>query len=53
VAASSGPIPKAPGFAGGYLQIVIANAAKQSISPRKERMDCFAPLAMTVWLFEI
>ena len=26
---------------------VIASAAKQSISPRKERMDCFAPLAMT------
>jgi len=27
---------------------VIASAAKQSISPRKERMDCFAALAMTV-----
>ncbi len=27
---------------------VIASAAKQSILPRKERMDCFAPLAMTV-----
>ena len=26
---------------------VIASAAKQSISPRKERMDCFASLAMT------
>ena len=26
---------------------VIASAAKQSISPRKERMDCFAALAMT------
>jgi len=26
---------------------VIASEAKQSISPRKERMDCFAPLAMT------
>jgi len=31
---------------------VIASAAKQSISPRKGRMDCFAALAMTVWLFE-
>src|SRR5205814_171954 len=27
---------------------VIASAAKQSISPRKGRMDCFASLAMTV-----
>src|SRR5258708_10694417 len=27
---------------------VIASAAKQSISPSKERMDCFASLAMTV-----
>jgi hypothetical protein len=27
---------------------VIASAAKQSISPLKERMDCFAALAMTV-----
>jgi hypothetical protein len=27
--------------------IVIASAAKQSISPRQERMDCFASLAMT------
>src|SRR5205814_6320843 len=27
---------------------VIASAAKQSILPRKERMDCFASLAMTV-----
>src|SRR5260370_468160 len=26
---------------------VIASAAKQSISPRKDRMDCFAALAMT------
>jgi hypothetical protein len=26
---------------------VIASEAKQSISPRKERMDCFASLAMT------
>src|SRR4030081_1333512 len=26
---------------------VIASAAKQSILPRKERMDCFAALAMT------
>jgi hypothetical protein len=26
---------------------VIASAAKQSISPHKERMDCFASLAMT------
>jgi hypothetical protein len=32
---------------------VIASEAKQSISPRKGRMDCFASLAMTVWLFEI
>jgi hypothetical protein len=31
---------------------VIASEAKQSISPRKGRMDCFASLAMTVWLFE-
>ena len=29
------------------LCIVIASGAKQSISPRKERMDCFAALAMT------
>jgi hypothetical protein len=27
---------------------VIASAAKQSISPSKERMDCFAALAMTM-----
>ena len=26
---------------------VIASAAKQSISPLEERMDCFASLAMT------
>jgi hypothetical protein len=26
---------------------VIASAAKQSIARRKERMDCFAALAMT------
>src|SRR5882724_976217 len=26
---------------------VIASEAKQSIAPRKERMDCFAALAMT------
>jgi hypothetical protein len=26
---------------------VIASEAKQSMSPRKERMDCFAALAMT------
>jgi hypothetical protein len=26
---------------------VIASEAKQSISPRKGRMDCFAALAMT------
>jgi hypothetical protein len=33
---------------------VIASAAKQSISQRKERMDCSAALAMTVMgLFEI
>jgi hypothetical protein len=29
-----------------YL-FVIASAAKQSIVPQKERMDCFAALAMT------
>jgi hypothetical protein len=29
-------------------RIAIASEAKQSISPRKERMDCFAPLAMTI-----
>jgi hypothetical protein len=29
------------------LETVIASEAKQSISPRKERMDCFASLAMT------
>jgi hypothetical protein len=28
---------------------VIASEAKQSISPRKGRMDCFAALAMMVW----
>src|ERR1700716_1883917 len=28
---------------------VIASGAKQSMLPHKERMDCFAPLAMT-WL---
>jgi hypothetical protein len=27
--------------------LVIASAAKQSIVPQKERMDCFAALAMT------
>jgi len=27
---------------------VIASEAKQSIEPRKERVDCFAPLAMTL-----
>ena len=30
-----------------YPETVIASAAKQSILPRKERMDCFASLAMT------
>ena len=29
------------------LRIVIASGAKQSISPRNGRMDCFATLAMT------
>ena len=29
---------------------VIASEAKQSIGPLKERMDCFASLAMTVRL---
>jgi hypothetical protein len=28
---------------------VIASAAKQSIAPRKGRMDCFAALAMTIY----
>ncbi len=28
------------------LATVIASEAKQSIEPRKERMDCFASLAM-------
>jgi len=27
---------------------VIASAAKQSMLPHKERMDCFAALAMTI-----
>src|SRR5258708_7170354 len=32
----------------GHMSIsVIASEAKQSIPPRKERMDCFASLAMT------
>jgi hypothetical protein len=36
------------GGANSRLQFhVIASEAKQSISPRKERMDCFAALAMT------
>ena len=30
----------------------MTGSAKQSISPRKGRMDCFAALAMTVRLFE-
>jgi hypothetical protein len=30
-----------------FIKIVIASEAKQSILPRKERMDCFASLAMT------
>src|SRR6266700_1496295 len=30
--------------------VVIASAVKQSIAPRKERMDCFAALAMTARL---
>src|SRR5258708_21456782 len=30
------------------VSTVIASAAKQSIAPHKGRMDCFAPLAMTV-----
>jgi len=30
------------------LSSVIASAAKQSIAPQKERMDCFASLAMTL-----
>jgi hypothetical protein len=33
-----------------HLCIVIASEAKQSISSRKERMDCFASLAMTSYL---
>jgi hypothetical protein len=31
---------------------IIASEAKQSIVLHKERMDCFASLAMTVGLFE-
>jgi hypothetical protein len=39
--------------ADSYLGTVIASEAKQSISPCKERMDCFvASLAMTNQLFE-
>jgi hypothetical protein len=34
-------------------KVVIASEAKQSIVPRKERVDCFASLAMTVLLFEV
>jgi hypothetical protein len=30
-----------------HPETVIASAAKQSIVPREERMDCFASLAMT------
>jgi len=30
---------------------VIASAAKQSTSPRKGRMDCFAALAMTIYYY--
>src|SRR6266571_9178270 len=44
---------RAAGFTRTSREMVIASGAKQSISPRKERMDCFAALAMTVWLFEI
>src|SRR6267143_1327674 len=35
------------GRANARAWIVIASGAKQSILPRKERVDCFAPLAMT------
>jgi hypothetical protein len=31
---------------------VIASAAKKSILSLRGTMDCFAALAMTVWLFE-
>jgi len=34
-------------YCAGFLNVVIASEAKQSISPPKERMDCFASLAMT------
>jgi hypothetical protein len=39
----------------GGLIPVIASEAKQSISPRKERMDCFVAtlLAMTIWAMTI
>src|SRR4030088_3525353 len=36
------------GSAQSIARAVIASAAKQSILPRKGRMDCFAALAMTV-----
>ena len=38
----------APRELNACVETVIASAAKQSISPRKERMDCFAALAMTI-----
>jgi len=31
----------------------MTGSAKQSIIPLRGKMDCFASLAMTVWLFEI
>jgi hypothetical protein len=37
-----------PGMTTVGIDIVIASEAKQSIGPHKERMDCFAALAMTV-----
>jgi len=30
----------------------MTGSAKQSILPLRGKMDCFASLAMTVWLFE-
>jgi len=36
----------------GTIIAVIASEAKQSITPRKERLDCFVAvlLAMTTWV---
>jgi hypothetical protein len=42
----------APRARNACLETVIASAAKQSILSLRGKMDCFAALAMTVWLFE-